>query len=148
MSLRELIRDQIITELNTDTPTGLPQATKRRYVPGAHLREPQIGVFFVEEPAERVGGRGGALTKRNLTIAVQCVIPCEDPAEADDLLEPLLVHVIDKLGDTNLDGLVTDCVEVGTQWGTDTSTGIVVHMGLNRWRVEYQSVKDDLSRKQ
>lgn len=148
MTVRQQIRDRFIAELNADPPTGVPEATKRRYIPGSKINAPRIAVFFVDEPTERVGGAGGALTRRTLTIAVQCVIVCEDPEDADDTVEPLLEHVVAVLGDTNLAGLATDLVEVGTQWGSDTSTGLVVHMALTRWRVQYQTVKDDLTKKQ
>lgn len=148
MSVRDQIRDRMITELNASNPTGVPDATKRRYIPGQKITGPRIAVFFAEELTERVGGRGSSLTRRNFTIAVQCVILVEDPADADDTMEPLLEHVVGVLGDTNLAGLATDVAEVGTQWGGDSSSGLYILMAIMRWRVEFQTVRNDLTRKQ
>ena len=148
MSVRDQIRDRVITELNAANPTGVPDATKRRYIPGSKIVEPRIAVFFAEEQTSRVNGRGGNLTRRNLTIAVQAVIVVEDPADADDTMEPLLEHVVDVLGDTTLAGLATDVEEVGTQWGGDSSSGLYILMAIMRWRVEFQTVRNDLTRKQ
>lgn len=148
MTVRQAIRDQVITDLNATNPTGVPEATKRRYIPGAKIVEPRIAVFLVDEATERINGRGGNLTRRNLTLAVQCVIVVEDPADADDTIEPLLEHVVDVLGNTNLAGAATDVAEVGTQWGGDSSSGLYILMAITRWRIEYQTVRDDLTRKQ
>lgn len=148
MTVRQTIRDQVITELNAASPTGVPAATKRRYIPGAKITQPLIAVFFADEVTERINGRSGNLTRRTLTLAVQCVVVVEDPGDADDTMEPLLEHVVSVLGDTNLAGATTDVAEVGTQWGGDSSSGLYILMAITRWRVEYQTVRDDLTRKQ
>src|SRR5690349_15660597 len=103
MTVRQDIRDRVILELNAAPPSGVPQATRRRYVPGTRLTEPRIAVFFIEEPTSRQGGRAGALAQRRLTIAVQAVLPVENPEGSDEAMEPLLAHIVATLGATTLD---------------------------------------------
>lgn len=148
MTVRSDIRDQVIAELNADLPTGVPEASRRRYVPGTKLDAARIAVFFVEEPVSRPGSRAMPIVQRKLTVAVQCVLPVEDPEDADDAMESLLEHVVARLGDTYLGGLATDMRELGTQWAGDSSTGLYVFMALTRWEVEYQTQRADLTKKQ
>lgn len=150
MSIRQDIRKRVITELNAAPPSGVPEATERRYVSGENVRgaTTRLAVFPMDETPERVGGPGGALTKRSVVMVVQCIVYVEKPDEADDALDAMLDHVVAVLGDTNLNKLATDIVEVGTQWVVDTSSGVTVALALSRWRMNYQTVKNDMSRKQ
>lgn len=115
-SIRLDVRDAVIDTLNTDTPSDLPQATKRRWLPGTPLKEPSIAVFFNEEENRLPGGRTSGLAARRLQIAIQCADAVESPEEADDAMEAMLSWVVKALGDTQLGGLVSWTEELGTKW--------------------------------
>lgn len=148
MSVRQDIRDRAITELNAAPPTGVPNTTKRRYVPGEKITEPRIAAFFAEEEVSRVGGPASALTKRSFIIALQAIVIVEDPEDADDACEPLLEHVVNVMGDTNLAGLALSVTELSTLWASANSSAGFILAAMTRWRIDYQTVKNDLARKQ
>jgi hypothetical protein len=147
VTIRGQVRDQIIAELNAGLPTGVPEATKRRYIPGEKLTSPRLAVFFAEEEDERPGGSRGPLTKRSLTIAIQAMARCALPEEADDLIEPMLEHIVSVMGDTNLAGLALDVAEVSTVWATANDAAFYI-VALCRWRIDFQTKKADLTLKQ
>lgn len=148
MSVRQQIRDRAILELNTDTPTGVPATTKRRFIPGEKLRTPRLAAYFAEEEANKVGGASGALVKRDFVLALQASIVVDDPEDADDAMEPLLEHVVATMGDTNLAGLALEVSEIGTLWASGNDAGAFILVAMTRWRIKFQTVKNDLSRKQ
>lgn len=146
-TIRQQIRDAAIAALNTSPPTGVPETTKRRFIPGEKITQPRIAAFFSDEDDQRVGGAGGPLTKRRLIIAIQAIVPVELPDEADDAIEPLLAHIVDVLGDTNLGGLATNVSEIQTVWATANDAGVFIIVALTRWGVEFQTVRDDLTKR-
>lgn len=150
MSLRTEIRDRIIAALNADVPTGIPQATKRRWLPGSQITEPRVSVIFLDELVEQsAGGRNSPVVRRSLVYGVQVVAGAHEPDFSDDLIEPVLAHVVDALGDTNLGGYATGVFELGTQWQTsETGTARFVIAAMNRWRVDFQTKRNDLAAKQ
>ena len=148
MTVRTDIRDAVLSLLNTGTPEGIPETTKRRYVPGEKLVESRIAAFFAEETDNRIGGPAGPLTKRSLTIALQAMVGVENPEDADDAVEPLLTHIVDRMGDTNLGGLALNVVEVSTLWASANDAGRFYLVALTRWQIEYQTRRADLTRKQ
>jgi hypothetical protein len=151
VNIRTQIRDAVITLLNTDRPDGIPEATRRRYIPGRYDDDMRIAVFFHREVPERIGGRGGPLTKRTLHLAVVPIVAVEDPAEADDAAEPALEWIVSRLGNTNLGGLAHDIEEgaggEGTSW-TALQSNLLWLAVPTLWRIEYQTLRDDLTRKQ
>lgn len=147
MSIRQDIRDAAIAALNAAPPTGVPSTGKRRYIPGEKLTEPRLAAFFGEEDASRPGGRSAPLTKRSLTLIIQAMISVENPQDADDTVEPLLVHIVDVMGETNLGGLALDVSEVSTLWASGEA-GRFYLVALTRWKIEYQTKRDDLGAKQ
>lgn len=147
MSVRQQIRDASIAALNASNPTGVPECGKRRYIPGEKLTEPRMAAFFGEEDATRPGGRSGPITKRALILVIQAMVGVETPDEADDAIEPMLEHITGVLGDTNLGGLALDVTEVSTLWASGEA-GRFYLVALTRWRIEYQTKRDDLSAKQ
>lgn len=146
-TVRQTIRDRVITELNTDLPTGIPECTTRRFIPGEKIREARIAAFFNDEDDGDVGGAGGALTAHSLVLALQVIVPVEDPAEADDAIEPMLAHICERLGETNLNRLATRVRPMNTLWATANDGGVFVIVSLMRWRINYQSVRNDLTRR-
>lgn len=147
MSIRQQIRDQIITELNTDRPTDVPECTKRRYVPGELLRAPRIAVFFRRDPARPATGRHSPLVARELFISTQCLNLVEDPADIDDSVEPFLTWITSVLGETNLDGLAHEIEEGETTWEVQYGDCIYV-AATTLWRVSYQTLRNNLAAKQ
>lgn len=145
MSLRQNIRDAAMALLNATPPTGVPTATKRRYVPGEKLAEPRLAVFFAEEEVKRVGGAAGPISKRDFTLAIQAMVGVELPEEADDALEPMLVHIVEAMGDTNLGGLALNVSESSTLWASGNEAGRFYLVALTRWKIEYQTKRDDLT---
>lgn len=148
MSVRQQIRDRAILELNAAPATGVPTTTKRRFIPGEKLTEPRIAAFFAEEEASRVGGPGSALTKRDFILALQAIVVVENPADADDTIEPLLEHIVAVMGDTNLAGLALEVSEIGTLWASANDAGAFILVAMTRWRIKFQTVRNDLARKQ
>lgn len=145
MTIRQDIRDRAIAEINADLPTGIPECGLRRYVPGERILAPRMAAFFGEEDAARVNlGRASPLTKRALTLVIQAIASVENIEDADDAVEPMLAHIVSRLGDTKLNNLAIDVTEMSTLWATAESN--VVHVvALTRWRVEFQSKRDDLA---
>lgn len=146
ITLRQSIRNGVIELLNTARPQDVPEFTKRRYVPGERVTEQRGSVFFVAEPAERIGGRGGPVTQRKLVIAVQIVDAVEEPDEADDAVEPALAWITQQLGTATLAGMVHDFEQLGTAWETE-SRELFYIAATTTWRVEYQTLRADLNRR-
>jgi hypothetical protein len=144
---RQLIRDAFIEALTVDRDPDIPAATKRRWVPSESNRCPSIGVFFLEEQAQPVGGRHGGLVERPLKIATQCVQAVATPDLADDAIEPLLAHIVARLGSANLDGLVLDISELSTKWETAALDRFYIAATVI-WSVQYQTRRNDLSARQ
>lgn len=147
MSIRLQIRDQIIAELNTAPPVGVPEATKRRWVPGQQLREPRLAVFFGPTETLDPPRTGFPLNDRTLIVSIQAAVAVEDPASADDEVEPLLAHVVKVLGNTSLNKLATKVEEQGTEWASGQA-GLFYHAGITRYAVRFQTRRGDLTEKQ
>lgn len=147
MSIRQQIRDRIITELNTDRPTDMPEATKRRYVPGELLTGPRIAVFFRREAARPATNRHSPLTARDLVIATQSLNFVEDASDIDDSVEPLMEWITRILGNSNLDGLAHDIEEGETVWEVQYADCIYV-AATTLWTVSYQTRRANLDAKQ
>lgn len=146
-TVRQQVRDAVIDALNAERLPEIPRATKRRWVPGESNRCPSIGVFFLEEQNTPVGGRHGGLVERGLRIAVQCVNATSDPAESDDSVEPLLEHVVDRLGSTNLDGNILDTTELGTKW--EAAKADLHYIAATMvWAINFQTKRNDLGARQ
>ncbi len=75
------------------------------------------------------------------------MISVETPEEADDTIEPMLAHVVEVMGNTNLGGLALDVSEVSTLWASGEA-GRFYLVALTRWKIEYQTKRDDLAAKQ
>lgn len=148
MSIRQEIRDQAVLELNVaPLPVGVPQASKRRWQPGAEERTAALIVLTTEELTNLVGGRGASLAARRLSLVVQCINSTPTPAVSDDLVEPMLVHVVQRLGNTTLNGLVTRIEEQRTTWEVAKLDRFYLSASV-LFVVEYQTKRDDLSSKQ
>ena len=148
MSLRKDIRDRVLLELNAaPRPDDVPAATGRRWSPGMEMPEPIIQIFCIEEPVNIVGGRSGAVANRGLQLAVQCMVSTSTPAISDDVLEPMLEHVIQRLGDTKLNGLVTSFQEERTTWEVAKVDRYYLS-AMVIFGVDYQTKRNNLSAKQ
>lgn len=148
-TIRKAVRDRAIYELNLDRPTGIPEATKRRFVPGQVIKESRIAVFFAEEDAmPGPGGRPSSpLTRRRLMLAIQSIVAVERPEDADDVAEDMLAHITERMGKTNLNGLAFSVTELSTLWAS--APGDLFYLvALQRWAVDYQTAKADLTAKQ
>jgi len=106
-----------------------------------------ISVFFVEELVRGIGGRHGGLVERILQIAVQCVATAALPEFSDDKVEPMLMHVVSRFGNTNLGGLVLDIVELSTKWEAETADRHYVAATM-LWAINFQTKRHDLSARQ
>lgn len=147
MTIRSEIRDQAIAELNASLPTDVPACGKRRYSPGEMTTAPRMAAFFGEEDAKQPGGMAGALTKRELILVIQAIVTVENPEDADDAVEPMLEHIASVMGDTNLNGLAHGITEISTLWATGEAHVFII-VALTRWRIHYQTKRNDLSAKQ
>lgn len=147
MTVRQDVRDAVIARLNTARPANIPEATRRRYVPGQRVTNQRLAVFFVKEEDKRIGGAGGPVTHRAILIATQVVDAVEDPADADDAVEPALAWLTQVLAASNLSGLVLDIEETGTLWETSNEDLFYIAATVT-WRVTYQTARANLSAKQ
>lgn len=142
------IRDAVIATLNTDRPSDVPEATKRRRIPGDRIVDPVVGVFLHEEPARYPRGNNRSpVTERTRLVIVQIGVSAEDPGDLDDFTEAIREHVVARLGDTTLSGLglaVEDrgVVEAPIAYKLDLYT-MLTHVGF---AVPYQTKRDDLGR--
>jgi hypothetical protein len=146
-TVRQDIRDAFITAINTARPVGVPEATRRRFIPGQRVSSQRLGVFFVKEENVQPGGRSGAVTKRALTLATQVVDAVEDPEDADDSVEPSLTWLVSVLAGSNLGGLVFDIQETATVWETQNHDLFYVAATVT-WTVTYQTQRANLAAKQ
>lgn len=148
MSVRQAIRDRAIFELNQANPTGVPDCTKRRFVPGEKLVNPRLAAFFGQEDTSRPQGRQGPVTRRKLRLVIQAMAAVNDPADADDALEPMLEHIVAIMGDTNLNGLALDVAEVQTVWASGNDAGKFYIVAISQWDIDLQTKRNDISAKQ
>jgi len=146
-TVRQEVRDAVIAALNDARDPDLPEATKRRWVPGQANRCPSIGVFFLQEQPRQIGGRHGGLVERPLQIGAQCVVAVSSPDLADDAVEPLLAHVVERLGSTTLSGLALDVEELGTKWEHAQMDRFYLAATMT-WQINFQTRRDDLSQRQ
>lgn len=149
LTIRQQIRDRALDELNLDRPTGVPVATKRRFVPGQVITENRIAVFFAEEDTQPGPGPrpSSPLTRRKLNLAIQAIVATERPEDADDAAESMLAHIVERLGKTNLAGLAFSVSELSIVWAAQQSD-LFYLVALQRWAVDYQTAKADLTAKQ
>lgn len=146
-TVRLEVRDAVIDALNADRDPDIPAASKRRWIPGQTNLCPMIGVFFLQEQPRAVGGRHGGLVERPLQIAVQPVIAVAHPDQADDAIEPLLEHIVSRLGSTNLEGLALDVEEIGTKWESGQLDRFYL-AATTTWLINFQTKRNDLSKRQ
>jgi hypothetical protein len=141
------IRDQLIAELNAAPPLGVPAATNRRRIPGQNDKAAAIGVFFHAEDNHLPQGQGGMLTARKLHIAVQCTASADTAPLVDDVLEPLRVHVVNTLGATRLNNLITGITEAKATWETVSLDKFYSAVTII-FEIDYQTKRNDISAKQ
>jgi len=142
-SYRLAIRDQVITELNTNAPSDMPTATKRRYLPGEPITAPRLSVFFIEEASRLPQGRNSPVNQRSLQIAVQCSTAVDDPADADDEVEPMLMWAVEALADSRLNNLVLWVEEIATRWAVAQMDRVYVQATVI-FLVHFQTKRNDL----
>ncbi len=147
MTIRQQVRDAAIAELNANPPTGVPECGKRRFIAGEKVTSPRLAAFFGEEDVTQPQGRSAPLAKRTLVLVIQAIAICERPEDADDAVEPMLEHITAIMGDTNLGGLALGVTEIGTLWATGESSVFIV-AALTRWRIEFQTLRNNLNAKQ
>lgn len=146
-TIRLQVRDALIVRLNAERDPDIPEATKRRFVPGEHSICPTISLFFLSEVPRQIGGRHGGIIERPLELAVQCVAAADSADATDDLVEPMLAWVTGRLGRAKLDGLVLDIEEVATKWEVVTLDRFYI-AATQRWIVNFQTKRDDLNARQ
>lgn len=140
--MRHYIRDAIVMALNIDRDPAIPAATKRRWSPAQRDDQPHISVVFLDEP---VIDSPGSLRQRALSIGVVCVNSAPYPEASDDLVEPMLAHVNERLGTRSpLWDLVDDLNEVTTRWEKAELERYYL-MATNVWRITYTTQQNDLS---
>jgi hypothetical protein len=144
VSIRSEIRDQAIVELNASPPVDVPNCGKRRYSPGEKTNAPRMAAFFGEEDSKPVAS---VLTKRDLILVIQAIAVVENPEDADDAVEPMLEHITSVMGETNLNGLAHGITEISTLWATGEAQVFII-VALTRWRIGYQTKRNDLTAKQ
>lgn len=120
-TLRERIIAAALTALNTGRPPGVPEATRLKTTPYEPLQLPAMTIYPVREDVEEVGGRFGPIVSRTLTFRVECRATGEP---VDQKLDPLLAWATKALAGNNLNGLVIDIAEIGTEWAVEPAEAV------------------------
>lgn len=142
------ILDRAVEELNDTRPTGVPETTKRRRIPGSKVTGPSMAVFLGNETVDPPRGSSNQdpLSRRRLLLAVQCVNRTDDVEELDACVAPMIAWAVQVLGRTNLQKLVHYVRETGSQREPEyLDTAIMVATVL--FEVSYQTRRTDLSSK-
>lgn len=143
MTLRIDILDELIAVLNANLPVDIPGATKRRWIPGAPIRQPAIAVFFLNEDAEQ-RNKDWPVTRRSLRVVVQCLTLCDEPEDMDGEVEPLLAHVVSRLG-FYTSPKVMNTQELNTKWEFGQMDKIYI-AGSIVFNVDYQTNRTDTTK--
>lgn len=142
MTIRSDIRDAVIAALNNGTPSNVPAATKRRWIPGERLSEPIMAVFYVSEDTT-LQSRTAGVSQRALRLSIQIVYLSDDIDGVDDLVEEAAAWVIEALADSNLNGLASWVQEVGTAWEAVKMERVYM-VAQVQIDVNYQTKRSDL----
>lgn len=142
MTIRLQILEAIVTRLNTDRPSGIPLATKRRAYEGEPLDGPQIGVFLGEETVKPIGGRWGKFVERAQQFFVQCRDVTESNEELDVISEPLLAWATRALAGQDLGQLAHDIQEARIH-RVPQKVDRFVQVAIAEFVVNYQTRRDD-----
>lgn len=145
MTILQEVRDGVLILLNqAGKPAGVPDFTKRRWLPDEQLGECEVrgAVLFHRESPERPFLHA-PITRRYHTIAIQVVTAVAEPDEIDDALEPARAWMVARLGAAGLDGLVHELQEAETVW--ETARLERIHGAFTTlWRASYQTPRDNL----
>lgn len=144
-SRRIAVREAAIIALNTDRPSDVPEAGRRRYAPGMPLEQSQIAVFFAREVTSPPTNRTFGVASRSLNLAVQCAVPVVNVEDADDAIEPLLNWAVKALALSTLGGLAVNIREETTDW-SPVQADVVYMIATILFVVEYQTKRDDMER--
>lgn len=146
MSIRLQIRDAVIAALNVTTrPADVPEATKRRWTPGSN--DPSYAVIFIDDPVDPNQRTGFAVTRKHLTIGVECVQSADLPELSDDIVEPMLSWAEAALVNTNMDGLAHEIEYVTTKWEQGQADKVYMRATV-LYSISYQTKRGDLTLKQ
>lgn len=119
---------------------------------------PLLLVRFDDEEGERVGGRRGPVTEREVDVIVEALAEVprmadpEDPtrytnAPTEDATDPLLNWIVlAVMHDERLGGLCNSIQERGTVWTSDWLDTAVAGAGI-RFTVHYHTRANDLMRR-
>lgn len=140
------ILDAIVDALNEDRPTGVPEVTKRRVIPGEKIESDRMAVLLgdetVDEPIQR--STLDPTARRKLTFAVECVGVTNDVEQLDECVEPMVEWAVEILGRSNLDKLVHYVRETGTSRAPEMSGDVFVMKAIVFFEVSYQTRRNDL----
>lgn len=140
------ILDRAVDELNDERPTGVPESTKRRRIPGSKITGPSMAVFLGNETVDlpRASSNQDPLSRRRLALAVQCINLTDDVEQLDACVAPMVAWAVHVLGKTNLQKLVHYVRETGSQREPEyLDTAIMVATVV--FEVSYQTRRNDLT---
>lgn len=103
-TLREQLLSQVLVQLNTSTPAGVPLAERSRGDDIPPATATAISVRPIREVTSRAGGPGSAVVHRKLLLAVECWAAAGTGQAVDQVLDPLLEWVTKALGGSTLGG--------------------------------------------
>jgi len=117
-TIRKRILDEIVVALSTSPPAGVPATTTLDKLTPSEVSDlPVMSVFSGREDAERIGGSTGPVTRRRMSIFVECWATGTDLHEK---LDPMLAWITKTLnGQRVLDGstqLSHEMEELATEW--------------------------------
>lgn len=141
------IRSQIVTaavaQLNTGTPSGVPQADDHRQQSYTPEELPSIAVFEVREESEtEKEGRWSYFLKRTFTLRVEVRFAGD---AGRTVFDPMLVWIGKQLGGFQFTGLAEDCYESLTEWQYADLDQPYTLVQID-FRVHYSTLKGDPTR--
>jgi hypothetical protein len=153
-SVRSRIIDAAISQLNTNTPAGVPAADDTRlesYTPG---ELPSILVFENREQGEtEKEGRWAYFVKKALTLRVEIRIAETDVLKSRAAMDPIYCWCVQQIaapyqGPTApFGGLAEDCYESQLEWQYAAEDQAYTLLQID-FRVEYSTIKNDPTRTQ
>jgi hypothetical protein len=151
-SVRSRIIDAAIALLNTNTPSGVPQADDTRlesYTPG---ELPSILVFENREQGEtEKEGRWAYFVKKALTLRVEIRIAETDVLKSRAAMDPIYCWCVQQIAAANqapvFGGLAEDSYESQLEWQYAAEDQAFTLLQID-FRVEYSTIKNDPTRTQ
>lgn len=135
-TIRSQIKAQVITELNTGIPSGVPVVTLERLIPYEASELPAQSLYVNKEKVRNIGGKFGPIVERTLEMVL--LMESSDPAD----IEVMAAWATKTLMGSNLAGLALRVDEDETDWSYVESDDAYIQAKFG-FSVYYQTKTND-----